>query len=231
MSFLEASLLSDYFYLADSDLVIKLVTLELFDKALNCLNLQNDPYVLKSTLNKLENDQKKKSEGRYVKNSNVDYEKVIPVFKRLPHIPENLPQDSDFDIDLFSTLKSTENIDKGEAILTTVAISKIDAGENVQILTGDKRFIKALALFENADVINKLNGKIWCFEQVFLKTIERYGFDAVKKLALPNKDCDGVIRNILELNSANKSLNKLHAYIEELRNASGSLLHSYYYQT
>ena len=85
---------------------------------------------------------------------------------------------------------ASPKIDAGEALLLTRAV----ADPAAVFLTGDKRCIIALATDPNLMPIAKqLLARVELVETVFLRLIDRLGFDAVQKRVLSAAPVDGML--------------------------------------
>lgn len=192
-------------------------------------------YVTKKRIKKKQTNQKKQNRRRLSRQpDNYDLKKCLKIGKKLPELSE-----THIDIDIFSDLiniskslnDNNKNIDEGEATLISYLLTE----ENNQnssnyLLTGDKRCLRALATPEIKRIVQPLEGKIWCFEQLVLRNIEQYGFDVVKKKVLPVKSCDGALNSVFgsgESTTKENAENTLKHYINELRNNTGNLLYPY----
>jgi hypothetical protein len=81
-----------------------------------------------------------------------------------------------------------DNIDIGEAQLVSSAIA---AGGDSILLTGDKRFIKALLKTESTKhIANLLRGRIVCLEEIIRSLIINYGIDYIRKAVASAPRCD-----------------------------------------
>ena len=62
--------------------------------------------------------------------------------------------------------------------------------------------------------------------QKLFKNIEAYGFEAIRDLVVPVRECDTAVMEGFESNEEN-SCSTLKSYVEVLRQETGSLLHPY----
>jgi hypothetical protein len=155
----------------------------------------------------------------------INYKKVLYLTKTLPKISE-----SDIDQEIFIQLSNIENIDQGEAILTSHAIQIIQKDKSAQIFTGDKRFIKALAKVNLPIIQESLNHRLWCLEQLVLRNIEADGFETIRDFIVPVRECDTAIKSVFGSglkSTPENSLATLKKYIEECRQEAGNLLNPY----
>ncbi|WP_341736289.1 hypothetical protein [Microcoleus sp. CAWBG640] len=220
--------MSTCIYCIDNDIIKKLATFQLFDKTIQLFYASyGQVNILETAKYKFENDWKKFEGGRSRKTEDpvINYKQVLYLTKTLPNILE-----SEIDQEIFIQLSSIENIDPGEAMLTSCAIKFIQNNKSAQIFSGDKRFIKALANVSLPIIQQSLNHRLWCLEQLVLKNIEADGFETIRDLIVPVRECDKAIKNVFGsgLNSTSEnSLPTLKSYIEECRQEAGNLLNPY----
>ena len=220
--------MSTCIYCIDNDIIKKLATFKLFDKTIQLFDASYEQvHILETAKYKFENDWKKFEGGRSrkIEDPVINYKQVLYLTKTLPNILE-----SDIDQEIFIQLSSIENIDPGEAILASYAIKLIQNNKYAQIFSGDKRFIKALANVSLPIIQQSLNHRLWCLEQLVLRNIEADGFETIRDLIVPVRECDKAIKNVFGsgLNSTSEnSLTTLKFYIEECRQEAGNLLNSY----
>ncbi len=116
------------------------------------------------------------------------------------------------------------DIDTGEAILFSASAHYAGC----LVSTGDKRSLRALATLPNAQpIIDRLAGRVICFEQIVLRIIDRFGFDLVRSKVVPASDCDTALRAAFGsgLEATEESVRHcLAAYIGYLRDETGPLL-------
>ncbi|MEL7070030.1 MAG: hypothetical protein AAGN15_15440 [Cyanobacteria bacterium J06581_3] len=176
----------------------------------------------RSDLAKLEQGRLRRPEDRM-----VNYERTIELAETLPRIEQ-----AELDNDLLEQLSTFEGIDIGEAILTTYVaqvLQKDDAGEAF-ILTGDKRYLRALAQVELPELQALLKNRFWCLEQLVLRDICEYGFEAVCNKIAPVRESDKACKAIFgsgALSTKGNALLAIDGYIEKLRSETGNLLNLY----
>ncbi|MEG4226999.1 hypothetical protein QUA35_13710 [Microcoleus sp. N9_B2] len=220
--------MSSCIYCIDNDIIKKLATFQLFDKTLQLFDASSEQVnILETAQYKFEGDWKKFEGGKSRKPEDplINYKQVLYLSKTLPKISE-----SDIDQEIFIQLSNIENIDQGEAILTSHAIQIIQKDKSAQIFTGDKRFIKALATVNLPIIKESLNHRLWCLEQLVLRNIEADGFETIRDFIVPVRECDTAIKSVFGsgLNStSDNSLATLKNYIEECRQEAGNLLNPY----
>jgi hypothetical protein len=220
--------LSSCIYCIDNDIIKKLATFQLFDNTLKLFDASYEQVnILETAKYKFENDWIKFEGGKTRKTEDrvINYKQVLSLTKTLANISQ-----ADIDQEIFIQLSSIENIDQGEAILTSHAIKLIQKNKSAQIFTGDKRFIKALAKVNLPIIQESLNHRLWCLEQLVLRNIEADGFETIRDLIVPVRECDTAIKSVFGsgLNStSDNSLATLKNYIEECRQEAGNLLNPY----
>jgi hypothetical protein len=220
--------LSACIYCIDNDIIKKLATFQLFDKTLQLFEASSEQVnILETAQYKFERDWKKFEGGKSRKPEDpvIDYKQVLSLTRTLPKISE-----SDIDQEIFIQLSNIENIDKGEAILTSHAIQIIQKDKSAQIFTGDKRFIKALAKVNLPIIQESLNHRLWCLEQLVLKNIEAQGFETIRDSIVHFLECDIAIKSVFGSglkSTPENSLATLKFYIEECRQEAGNLLNPY----
>lgn len=217
-------------YCIDNDIIKKLATFELFDETIALFEaaptevriLATAKYKFRGDLTKLKKGRLRQSEARL-----VNYERTIEIAESLPQIDQ-----AGVDSELFEQLCTFDGIDAGEAVLTTYVaqmLRKENAGEAV-ILTGDKRYLKALARVALPELQALLKNKFWCLEQLILQDICEYGFEAVRDKIVPVRDCDNACKAAFGSGDRATEKNVFEAivvYIETLRAETGDLLHLY----
>jgi len=135
-------------YFIDNDILRKLAIFNLFDETLKLLNASREQarilatarYKFERDWEKLKNKRAKNDQDKF-----INYEKTIELIETLSQMSvETVYQD------LFLRLSEFEGIDQGEAILISHVIKALQEDRSAQVfmLTGDKRFLKALVKVE-----------------------------------------------------------------------------------
>jgi len=216
--------LSACIYCIDNDIIKKLATFQLFSQTISLFDSSyNQVNILETAKYKFEADWKKFEAGRSrkVEDKIINYKEILKLTQALPNISQ-----ASVNQELFITLSSIENIDQGDAILASHTINIIQKDISAKIFTGDKRFIQALAKVDLPIIRESLENRPWCLEQLILKNIEAYGFEAIRDLVVPVRECDTAVMEGFESNEEN-SCATLKSYVEVLRQETGSLLHPY----
>lgn len=126
------------------------------------------------------------------------------------------------------SLQTDKNIDAGEAALFAIC----PVIENSSIVTGDKKSLTGLTEAGTTDDVcaklcSKLAGRVFCFEQVLEKIIDRIGFDVVRGRLVRGRECDRGLTQWLGYDSdATEACFRegLKSYLNEARRTSGRLL-------
>ena len=218
--------MSAYIYCIDNDIIKKLATFQLFNHTIDLFDSNyNQVNILETAKYKFEADWKKFEAGRSRKPEDniINYKEILRLTQTLPNISQ-----ASINQELFGKLSSIENIDQGDAILASHTINIIQKDISAQIFTGDKRFMRALATVDLPIIRESLENRVWCLEQLILKNVEVYGFEAIRDLVFPVRECDTAITAVfgsgLNSNKEN-SCATLKSYIEELRQGTENLLH------
>jgi hypothetical protein len=217
-------------YCIDNDILQKLATFDLFDETIALFGASaSEINILTTAKYKFQQDWDNVKAGKHraPEAQFVNYERTVELAKLLPQIVE-----AEINIDLFNQLSTFENIDQGEAILTAY-VSRFLQKERIDkafILTGDKRYLKALAQVTIPITESLFSHKFWCLEQLILWNIDAYGFESVRDKVVPVRDCDKALKVVFgsgELSTAANAIAALNSYIETLRKNTGDFLHSY----
>lgn len=225
------------FYCLDNDIILKLSTCNLFDDTFKTFDVEvNQVKILDSFQYKFSSKITRKRGNK----ANNDYDKynVEKALKFTRNYATLSESNCDaIDIEIYTRLVNysknsndkKNTIDQGEAILISHICYLNQQGDNSYLLTGDKRCLKALINSGFTDVIEPLEGKVWCLEQLILKNIEAFGFEYVKTNIVPVNICDAVLKVAFSsfLTTEENSIGSLTSYLEELRKDTGNLLHIY----
>ena len=217
-------------YCLDNDIIKKLATFELFDETIKLFEADfTEVRVLATAKHKFRGDLKKLEKGRLRRPEArlVNYKKTIALVETLPPIGQ-----ADVEDDLFGQLSTFDGIDAGEAVLTTYVAQMLQKDETGEafILTGDKRYLRALAEVALPELQMLFANRFWCLEQLILRDICEYGFEAVRDKVVPVRDCDRACKAVFGSGLKSTEDNivlTISGYIEALRAETGDLLHSY----
>lgn len=215
--------MSESWYCLDNDIILKLATCNLFDKTLTSLDVDwSQIKILTTAQYKF---RKLNQQNRRRINFNYNIEEALKVINNCSKILEN-----NLNQDILIKLQDVEGIDVGEAILISYVSYQNQQGNPSYLLTGDKRCLQALANSGITEIIQHLNHRVWCLEQLILKNIQKHGFDFVKQNIVPVKDCDTALKAVFgssELATLEGSREVFKKYIQDLRQRTGNLLNSY----
>ncbi|MEA5619672.1 hypothetical protein VB711_17765 [Cronbergia sp. UHCC 0137] len=192
--------MSGSFYCLDNDIILKLATYNLFDYTFRTFGIYPTQIkILDSFKYKVGAEIKRKRGNKATNSFKYNIQKALQITENYPTISEldNLVIDINIYGQLLNYTKISNDkhnpIDKGEAILISHICYLNQQNDNNYLLTGDKRCLRALTNSSLTNVIEHLEGKIWCLEQLILKNIEVCGFDVIQAKIYPIRDCD---RNI-----------------------------------
>ena len=126
--------------------------------------------------------------------------------------------------------QGNNKIDKGEAILISYVCSLNQQENDNYLLTGDKRCLRALRNSGMTDIIERLQGRVWCLEQLILKNIEQFGFNLIQSKIYQKNNCDMNIKFIFgysETASEDEVTELLKQEIIDLKKETRNLLYPY----
>jgi hypothetical protein len=205
--------------LADNDILLKLARCDLFDEFLSVLDVTTAEVRILKT-------------ARFSITSNTHRRRVGDAsFARLTTFLATI---SDIDTDpnpadiAALTEQTDKNIDAGEAVLFAVCPLVPDS----VIVTGDKKSLAGLAAAGAeeatcAALCRSLAGRVFCFEQVLARVLDRFGFDAVRQKLIDGRECDRGLALWLGsgLDATETAFRDgLTSYLNEARRTSGDLL-------
>jgi hypothetical protein len=175
----------------DRDVYIKLVCCDLWNEALAALGVTH-PYRLASATRKgSKNVFRNKPEVPDALRDET-FERLEIMSKATPLLPEDWVSAA-VSSDLYNAMKNIDKIDSGEAELAVVAL--ICSVEN-RLVTGDKRFIKAMAE-AFPEELDKLRPRLITFEACLLAICKTIGFAAIRDRLIAARGIDGTLRNAL----------------------------------
>lgn len=198
----------------DNDIIRKLIAFGLFDEAIALLQITKaDLRTLTTAKFYFRREQKKQK-----LHTPEVWTEVMALVESCATISETNDSAEAKQLDQFK-----EVIHEGEVALILATRGEID----FLLLSGDKKFMKALALIPDQTIYNRLCGRVICLEQFVLKLIGVKGFRWVKERVLPERDCDGALKACFgsgeQATEANVSLT-LASYIKEVTDAAPNLL-------
>ncbi|SFU15556.1 hypothetical protein SAMN05444141_11149 [Pseudovibrio denitrificans] len=137
--------------------------------------------------------------------------RVQDAISNVGQIPDELAEDLDTD-EMFLRLTEVESVDVGEAQLVTILQKKIEAG---CMITGDKRFLKALSE-DVPELWCEVKSSIICFEACLIALVREYGYEYVVKKVSPVSCCDKVLKLVVSgTNSEADFIKVLQSYLPE----------------
>ncbi len=227
----------DSFYCLDNDIILKLATYDLFNYRIESLNIEeNQVKILDTFKYKFGKPIRRNRGNRANIFENYDILKALEITQQHETISEK--NFSNFELDIYTKLinysqisKDTNNkIDKGEAILISYVCCLNQRKYNNYLLTGDKNCLRALSNSGMTDIIELLQGKVWCLEQLILKNIEQFGFHLIQSKIYPKRNCDTNLKLIFgysEPASENTVKESLNEAIKRLKEKTKNLIYPY----
>ena len=203
--------------LADNDIVKKLAICNLLDEALGALGVSYDEILVLPTA-RFKLGVAKNADKARAQLGTETFDRLKSFLDRIGVIDTVPPPDEQrlFDDAL--------DIDTGEAILFSASAHYAAC----LIATGDKRSLRALAALPNAElIIDRMAGRVICFEQIVMRIIQQSGFNVVRSRVVPACDCDTVLRAAFGsgLEATEETVMRcLTVYTQYLRDETGPLL-------
>lgn len=199
----------------DNDIIRKLIAFGLFDEAIALLQITKaDLQILPSAKFVLDKQRKKQK-----LHTPEVWTEVMALVESCATISE-----TNYDsVEAEQLEQFKDDIHEGEVTLILATRGEID----FRLLSGDKKFIKALALIPDKTIYNRLCGRVICLEQFVLKLIEVKGFRWVKERILPQRDCDTALKACFGSGEQAREANvreTLSSYIKEVTDAAPNLL-------
>ncbi|MEA5551658.1 hypothetical protein VB713_11820 [Anabaena cylindrica UHCC 0172] len=225
--------MSGSFYCLDNDIILKLVTFNLFGDTLTTFSIDASQVKILDTFQYKVGNSIKRKRGNQISNiSQENREEALQLTKNYVTLSESSIDKIDINIytKLLNYNDQNNTIDKGEAILISHICYLNQQNDINYLLTGDKRCLRALTNSGFTDVIEHLNRKVWCLEQLILKDIEEFGFDAIQAKIYPVRSCDSNIKFIFgfsEKAPEDRVKEDLKSAIIVLKQETGNLLYPY----
>lgn len=205
--------------LADNDILLKLARCDLFDEFLAAFAVAvADIRVLKTARFSVTSKKHRKRIGE------VSFARLSAFLASVADIdtapiPEAIAA---------LTEQTDKNIDAGEAALFAVCPLIPDS----VIVTGDKQSLVGLSAAAESDLVcgtlcGSLAGRLYCFEQVLARILDRCGFDAVRQKLIDGRECDSGLAQWLGsgLDAAEPGFREgLTSFLNNARRTSGNLL-------
>lgn len=203
-------------YFVDNDVILKLAVYNLFWEMAACLNVKEEYIRVLPTASQYFSSRTK----RIQKYRPESIRRARQVADQCKSIQITSPNSE------YQLLLNEQGIDAGEALLVAATQNE----ENFYLLTGDKRFLKALTASNLTDVKRRLSKKIICLEQLMLYIITTSEFDKVCRRVLAAEFCDQIITEAFGCSSPPKQqtvVKNLNQAVENLRVQTGDLLVEY----
>ena len=199
----------------DNDIIRKLIAFGLFEEAIATLQITKAELRVLSTAKFVF----RKEQNKQKRHTPKVWAEIIELVESCSTISETT-----YDLAEIKQLEQFRNvIHEGEATLILATRGEID----FLLLSGDKNFMKALALIPDRTIYNRLCGRVVCLEQFVLKLIEVKDFIWVKERVLPERDCDGALKACFGSGEQATEANvreTLISYIKEVTDAAPNLL-------
>ena len=167
----------------DNDIIHKLLALELFDDAIDVLQISRSQLQVLPTAKYWFQGQKKKTR-QY---SDAIWDAGIELVSECQVIYVERDEGCLAEIEYLSQFNN--QIHQGERDLILATRSQPD----FLLMTGDKVCMQALPKLSE-EIFQRLMGRVVCLEQVVLILIRRLGFGVVQERVLLNVDCDKALR-------------------------------------
>lgn len=175
----------------DRDVFIKLACCDLWNEALTALGVTH-PYRLASATRKgSKNVFRNKPEVPDALRTET-LNRVETMAETTPVLPKDWT-DAIVGTDIYNSMLDTSGIDPGEAQLALIALN---SSFDNRLVTGDKRFIKAMAE-AFPEEFDKLRPRLITFEACLLKICKTIGFAAIRDRLIAARGIDGTLRNAL----------------------------------
>jgi hypothetical protein len=204
----------------DNDILLKLIAFNLFESAIDSLNLtQDDLRVLRTAKHVF---RRKRSQNKIY--SNEIWSKAIEITEQCQLI-EN-PKSSD---EAIATLLEEQQLDPFRDQLHPGETQLILATRNQPdflLLSGDKKCLTALPKIPT-HIYQRLCGRVICVEQLVLRMIEILGFEAVCDRIQPNAQYDKTIQicfGYSQNSPENQVREALQSYINDIHRLAPGLL-------
>ncbi|MDJ0661703.1 MAG: hypothetical protein QNJ42_19785 [Crocosphaera sp.] len=225
------------FYCLDNDIILKLVTYDLFYYTLQSLDIEENKLKILDTFKyKFDQPIKRKRRKKANNSEKYDIQKALEITKNYQIISDK--NFSNFELDVYTKLinysKITQDknneIHPGEVTLINHVCYLNQQENNNYLLTGDKKCLRALSNSGMTDIIELVKGKIWYLEQLILKNIEQFGFNLIQSKIYKKKDCDTNLKLIFGYSqsaSENEVRESLNSEIIRLQKETRNLLYPY----
>jgi hypothetical protein len=200
-------------YFLDNDVILKLAAYNLFGEMAACLKIQREDFRVLSTASQYFS-RSYQVKQQYRQQSIQRAKQVTEQYKPVQLASPN----SEYEL-----LLRIDGIHVGEALL--VAATQYE--QDFYLLTGDKKFLKAIAASNLVTIKQRLYKRIVCLEQLMLYMINYSEFDKVCRRVVSAESCDQVINDAFSLGRQSKQktvVKVLNQAVEDLRLQTGDLL-------
>lgn len=205
--------------LSDNDLIVKLAQCDLIETALGSMDAKRkDCFVLNTMSYSLRLRDPDLAIRKYV-GSVQAYERISEFLEGCSVLDEGPT-----DYELLDHLQGIDEIDPGEQTLFLHAYDHHVNDRSYQLLTGDKRALKAICSYDNLDAFEYLRTNIVCLESCMMDLIDYAGFAYVNDMVSTGRQevledqYDKVLRAAFGAGRDQKHcLECLHSYCADFR--------------
>ena len=203
--------------LADNDVLFKLAQCDLFDEFLGAFGVTTDGIrILKLARFSIVSKKHRKRIGE------ESFARLSTFLAAVGDITDEP------DPHQIAIMTEYPGIDAGEAALFVLCPLIAEA----VIVTGDKKSLTGLTEAGETDALcatlcQTLAGRLYCFEQVLIRILDHYGFEAIRERLVKGRECDrGLALWLGSGLDANETSFRdgLTSFLNEVRHASGNLL-------
>lgn len=196
----------------DTDVLLKLSAMDLLEETLQLLDVDTTSVFVAP------------SAPHYIrKKRNLQQRYGAEGLERARRFVNTVQIVSTYDESTLKLLSEVRDIGSGEAILIAGAVQT----QEFLFLTGDKRALEALTQVEACKtVVNQLQGRVVCLEQIVLKSVQG-GFTQTQAKIASARECDTAIKVAFGsgLQATQETVEQaLRHYIEDLRRKTAGML-------
>lgn len=199
-------------YFVDNDAILKLSAYNLFWDAMKALGAKDDDIRVLPTA------------SSFFSANRLKEQYSAQTLQQATRIAQQRTKAMSHNSAAYATLLSVDGIDPGEATLVAAALSETD----FYLVTADKRFLKAISSSGLSPILNHLNNRIICLEQLIIQVIKyEPDFDKVARRIGQAVECEVSIATAFrEGKQSDKTevLQLLDHDVKILRSQTGNLL-------